>query len=361
MRIQYLDGLKGLGAVIVFLCHYCLMNFYSPTWFKEGYASSIFFSGGLAVGLFLIISGFSAWLSVGKKLNDGEKISRLVVNRYLRFAVPFGIVFSIIYVTYFIGLYSWHAEAGNMTGSEVLKTAFWPINIVGFTKSVLLSPVSPDFWDAPLWMMKYVFLGTYIALIIRLGINGMDIRKQIVILLFCTAIMTLWDIFYMGVMIGLILAFLYGINQRKCPQMSTGGVILLCLFLLMRYKFPLSISAEAKNFLSAMVVILAVYMLPVLQKMFESRFMQYLGKISFSMFIWHWPILCSLTSFLCVKTQFMPFEQAFAIQFGLTTIAVMLVSHLSQKYIESVLSTRLIFYIDSKLFGKEEYAASESR
>lgn len=359
MRIKYLDGLKGLGAVMVFLSHYCLMNFSAPAWFKEGYVSSLFFSGGLAVGLFLIISGFSAWLSVARKLNNDEKISRLVVNRYLRFAVPFGIVFTILYATYFTGVYSWHIEAGALTGSKVLQTVFWPVNIVGFAKSVILSPVNPDFWDAPLWMMKYVFLGTYIALIVRLGINSMDRKRQLVILLFCTVIMTLWDIFYMGVMIGLILAFLYGINRRKYPQM--GGVIFLCLFLLMRYKMPLPISIEAKNFLSAIVLILSVYMLPVFQQLFETHLMQYLGKISFSMFIWHWPILCSLTSFLCVKTQFIPFEMAFAIQFGLTTIAVVLVSHLSQKYIESVFSARLIHYIDSKLFGKEEYAVSGNR
>lgn len=222
-RIRYLDGLKGMGAVMVFLSHYSLLNFSSPTWFKEGYASSLFFSGGLAVGLFLIVSGFSAWLSVGRRLNDGEKISRLVINRYLRFAVPFGIVFFVLYASYFAGLYSWHTEAGALTGSEVLQAVFWPVNIVGFAKSVILSPVNPDFWDAPLWMMKYVFLGTYIALIIRLGVNGMDRRKQFGILLFCAVLMTLWDVFYMGVMMGLTLAFLYGMNKRKLPQSGGGG------------------------------------------------------------------------------------------------------------------------------------------
>lgn len=208
---------------MVFLCHYNLMNFTSPSWFKSGFISLLFFNGGLAVGLFLIISGFSAWLSVGRKLNDSKKIGKMIINRYLRFAVPFGITFVILYLTYFMGAYSWHEEAGNVTGSEVLKTAFWPVNIVGFTKSLLLSPVHPDFWDAPLWMMKYVFLGTYLALFIRLGINGMDTKRQLLVLLLCVTLISLYDIFYIGIMIGLVLAFLHEKNRRKYPQAAGGA------------------------------------------------------------------------------------------------------------------------------------------
>lgn len=359
MRIKYLDGLKGLGAVIVFLCHYCLMNFPSPTWFKEGYVSSIFFNGGFAVGLFLIISGFSAWLSIGRKMFNKKKIGQLVVNRYLRFAIPFGIVFIILYVSYFTGVYSYHIKAGVLTGSKPLQTAFWPINIIGFVKSVLLSPVNPDFWDSPLWMMKYVFFGTYIALIIRLAIDDMCNKKQLVILLFCSIIIALWDIFYMGIMIGLVLAFLYEKDLYK--ETKLGGVFFLLLFFFLRYKFPLPISVEAKNFFSALILILAVAMLPMLQKLLETRIAQYLGKISFSMFVWHWPILCSLTSFLCLKTQYQPLEIAFAVQFGITTIAVVLVSHLSRKYLESKFSAKLIQIIDFKLFGIGQHEKTEVR
>lgn len=99
-----------------------------------------------------------------------------------------------------------------------------------------------------------------------------------------------------------------------------------------------------------MILVMAVYTTPFLQKLFESDIMQKLGKISFSMFIWHWPILCSLTSLLCVKTQFQPFYVAFTIQFGVTSFAVIIISYLSQKFIESMLSTKLIHFIDHKLF-----------
>lgn len=228
MRIKFLDGLKGLGAIMVYLSHYSLMNYSSPSWFKEGYISSVFFNGGMAVGLFLIISGFLAWLSADRKTNNYKSISQMVVNRYFRFAIPFGIVFIILYATYFMGIYSWHTEAGYITKSTILQTAFWPVNIIGFIKSVILSPVNPDFWDAPLWMMKYVFLGTYIALLLQLVIKGVDNKKQIYILLFCSIVLTLLDKFYLGIMIGQILAFLfgkYGKKFHKSSQPVWGGII----------------------------------------------------------------------------------------------------------------------------------------
>ncbi len=352
MRIKFLDGLKGLGAIMVYLSHYSLMNYSLPSWFKEGYVSSVFFNGGKAVGLFLIISGFLAWLSADRKTHNYKSISQMVVNRYFRFAIPFGIVFIILYATYFMGIYSWHTEAGYITKSTILQTAFWPVNIIGFIKSVILSPVNPDFWDAPLWMMKYVFLGTYIALLLQLAIKGVDNKKRIYILLFCSVVLTLLDKFYLGIMIGQILAFLfgkYGKNFHKSSQPALG-VFFICLFLLLCYKTFLPISTEIKNFLWAMILVMAVYTTPFLQKLFESDIMQKLGKISFSMFIWHWPILCSLTSLLCVKTQFQPFYVAFTIQFGVTSFAVIIISYLSQKFIESMLSTKLIHFIDHKLF-----------
>ncbi len=81
--------------------------------------------------------------------------------------------------------------------------------------------------------------------------------------------------------------------------------------------------------------------------------MQYLGKISFSIFIIHWPILGSLTSFLFVKTQHLPFAERFSVVFLITTVAVILFSHLSEKIIERFLSDRIISFIDKTLFASK--------
>lgn len=77
----------------------------------------------------------------------------------------------------------------------------------------------------------------------------------------------------------------------------------------------------------AIVLLLAIYLLPFLQRILESRPLQYFGKISFSIYIFHWPIMGAFTSYVYVKVHSFPY--AFPVVFGLTFVAVILFSHLS--------------------------------
>lgn len=178
--------------------------------------------------LFIVISGFSAWLSVGRKIGDRKAIGKLVINRYLRFAVPFGIVFTILYVLWFLGCFNYHSQAGEISGSKALATAFWPVSIVGFIKALLLSPVNPDFWDAPLWMMKYVFFGTYIAIIVRMGIDNMSPKCKLLALVVVLVLFGIGDIFYLGILIGFLFSYLYKQPVSTQKKLMGGKSYLSC-------------------------------------------------------------------------------------------------------------------------------------
>lgn len=351
-KIKYLDGLKGIGALMVYFSHYNLMAFPAPDCFHGSYFSTLLMSGGFAVALFLIISGFTAWLSVERKCNDMSLISKMIVNRYFRFAVPFGIVFSLMYGAWYMGLFSWHIQAGYLSGSEPLKTAFWPVTVVGFIKSILLSPVNPDFWDAPLWMMKYVFLGTYIAILLHFGIKPMQYKWKIITISVVLCLFLISDIFFAGIVIGILLAFLHR-PLKKSISTRIGGAATILLFLIARYDIPFNLSVEMKNFLTATIFLFAIYLLPFIQRIFETRPMQYLGKISFSLFIIHWPILGSLSSFLLVRTQNLTSVEQFWVVFPATTLAVVLFSHLSERIIERYLSAKIISIINKSIFSSK--------
>ena len=58
MRIKYIDGVKGVAAMIFFICHYKMLNFPSPLIFQNFWFSKWFLAGDYAVALFLILSGF---------------------------------------------------------------------------------------------------------------------------------------------------------------------------------------------------------------------------------------------------------------------------------------------------------------
>lgn len=107
---------------------------------------------------------------------------------------------------------------------------------------------------------------------------------------------------------------------------------------------------ELSNFIMATIFLFAIYLLPLLQKILETDLFQFLGRISFSVFIFHWPILGSLTSFLYLKVIGLPCYEAFVIVFGITFLAVLVFSYFSEKYIEGYLSKKTIELIDNILF-----------
>jgi len=331
-QIKYLNGLKGIGALMVFFCHYNLMRFPMPSWLQGNPYVSLLSDGGFAVALFVIISGFTAWLSVERKISDRKLIAQMIVNRYFRFAIPFGMAFFLMYILWHVGVFEYHLEAGMCSGSETLKNAFWPISFSGFIKALLLSPISADFWDAPLWMMKYIFLGTYLAILLRLGIGGMSRKYQIVTLAFTLCLFAIGDIFYLGIMLGILFSYFYKVFPSN-SKTKWGGGLLLLLFLMMRWQFPFSVSTEMRNFMMATILLFAIYLLPVLQRILEMRLFQYLGKISFSIYIFHWPIMGALTSFLYVKTLSLAYWQSLLLVYGITIVAVLVVSHFSEKLI----------------------------
>ena len=349
-KIQYIDGLKGVGALMVMLSHYNLMRFPAPTWFHDGYFSTLFMSGGFAVALFLIVSGFTAWMSVERKINDRKLIGKMIVNRYFRFGIPFGVVFIIMYACWYLGIFNWHIDAGELTKSEVLKTAFWPVNIVGFIKSLLLSPINSDFWDSPLWMMKYVFLGTYIAILLRLGVSTISSTYRFLIILFTSLVLSIFDVFFMGIMLGICFSYLYHESNFVYQSKWIGGALFI-FFLTLRWSFPIGISVESKNFFTASICLVSIYLLPTLQNILQHPVFQYLGKISFSIFIFHWPILGSLTSFVYIQTYNLPFVVSSSLCFGITLVAVIVISHFFEKYIEKGLSDIIIKKIGNHIFN----------
>lgn len=225
-KIKYLNGLKGIGAIMVFLCHYHLMGFPMPSWMSTNPYASLLIDGGFAVAFFIVISGFTAWLSVERKFHDMALLSQMAVNRYFRFAVPFGVAFIMMFIAWHLGAFDYHVEAGNLSGSETLKTAFWPVSIVGFIKALLLSPVNPDFWDAPLWMMKYVFFGTYIAIIVRMGIDNMFPKCKLLVLVVVLVLFGIGDIFYLGILMGFLFSYLYK-QPVSTPKKLMGGANLI--------------------------------------------------------------------------------------------------------------------------------------
>ena len=88
-KLVYLDGLKGLGCVCVFLTHYVFAFYYGMYHYEEASCHlpgnldiavgkspfNLFFNGNTAVRLFLVLSGYLLCLSFFRK-REKEKLKK---------------------------------------------------------------------------------------------------------------------------------------------------------------------------------------------------------------------------------------------------------------------------------------------
>lgn len=354
-RIKYIDGLKGIGAIMVFLNHYYLFGFPMGNLFNYSIISDWCANAGLAVMLFITISGYLG-LKIGmSKSSDIRSIICNPIRKYLRFAIPFGLTFIILQISYLLGAYNYF---DNVIGSSVIHLSMGgenPIVSVSWyelVKAVLVSPMENRFWDAPLWMMCIIFYGSIISFFIGVYIANISIKKQLIIVAFCSLVLFWVNKLYAGIAGGLFLYFVIGrIHLNKNLRFL---IIVICFIIAYVLNVHFQFGHEIRHTLISMLIIVGVDNTHYMKSLLESKVIQFLGKISFSIYIWHFPIICSLSSWLCYITN-----NSFIIVFPLSVVSVIAVSYLSYRYLESA-SIRIQSYIENILLNKPDNVNSDS-
>lgn len=118
-KIAYLDGLRGMAALVVYLTHHAYYAHEAPLlhrafgwngnyYFAAAPGIRLFFSGGaLSVALFFVISGYVVSLSAMNSLHKGDLVKLAnnlgtgIPKRFVRLYFP------ILCITFMIGT-SWH-------------------------------------------------------------------------------------------------------------------------------------------------------------------------------------------------------------------------------------------------------------
>lgn len=350
-RIKYLDGLKGIGAVMVFLNHYYLFGFPSHKLLQTSFVLDWIANAGLAVMLFITISGYLSW-KTSKRVNDNFLyLNRYVLKKYLRFAIPFGFAFIILYISYFFGTYDYFEPVfrQSMICQRGGGNPIFHVSVVEFIKAVVISPMRNCFWDAPLWMMPIIFYGSIFVFVVRLITTKMSPSKALIVILFCSCIIIMFNKLYVGITCGLIMAFLWNKIEKTKDRLQNKPIcrfFLIVILLIITYLLNvcLHFNHEIRHTLVSASIILAAYYSSIFTKVLESCIVQFLGRISFSIYIWHFPVLCSFSSYLCYLTNY-----NFGIVFPISFAAVILVSTISQRFIEEY-SRKLQYKIEAILY-----------
>ncbi len=361
-RIQYIDGIRGMAALMVVFYHY-LLSFYPGFFqFEPQYVHtnnniehtialtpvSIFYNASFAISLFFVISGYA--LSYHYFISkDTEYLRSSVIRRYFRLEVP--ILFSVLvsYILLKTGAYtnifiantytksSWFGHLWNM------EPDFFAALKEGLYSSLFTGGTRP--YNNVLWTMIIEFIGSMLVFAI-LALFGNSSKRFLV---YGILIILLHADYIPAFIAGLALCDYYHSEERKvAPKISVLLVFLLSLYMGSYQAFEQQNIWSIFNFINwadktfpyiigASLFVYTVINSEWLKRFFSSPPLQFLGKISFSLYLIHLLIIGSLACYLFnyfISDMHLSYGVSFLLMFILSMSITIRASFAMYRYVD---------------------------
>lgn len=353
-RIAPIDGLRAYAVLGVIWAH-AWTEFKHPVlkiWRVD--INKIISFGGVGVDLFFVISGFCMYLMYQKKAKTFNipVYRAFIFKRWKRIAPAFYVVVSFECILYLIlhGHFPFSSFiahlffANTFISDNVLSPPFWSLSTEW--QFYLVLPLL--FINDPLNKKGYlrISLLMILCLIFRLILfyqHAADLRTGSQILhdkIWFRFIEFGW---------GMIAAKLY-IAKKSLPGFLLGFkgfVLAFCIAMVGRsflvvevyqslgsYAFIMKAFGEpVLTFGFALVVLNVIESRSIFSRFLSLPFMQFLGKISYSMYLWHWMIVVNVCSWWIGLTHISVLNLNIA--FLITVLIVVLIAYLSYRLFEA--------------------------
>lgn len=361
-RLDYINGLKGIGAGIVYLCHFVFTFYYGMYSLEAADCHlpgnleiligqsplNLLFNGNFAVRLFLVMSGYVLCLGYFRT-KDKKRLLISAGKRYIRLLPPILICNVLICLLMMAGVYQ-NVSVSELTGS------FW---LAGFNRcepkisEAVVEAVFGCFflgtnqYNGVLWTIPYLFLGAMMVYAVAWLFGEKKWRYAVYAVIGAGLLMT--D--YAGVFYGFVLCdlmhtmpemvdklkkqkwlwwivFLTGFYFSSYPSAGTHleGTIYGILPIVMVVPFHLA---------GTVMLVGSVLMLEPLQKIFAWKMFEKLGSISYSLYLVHFPVIATVG---CAVFQFcygsLSYHLSAVLTFAVTTLVTLTVSVLFSKFAE---------------------------
>lgn len=327
-KLEFLEGIRGIAALNVVVCHFVVVYF--PQMYYESYANlggrlslvaktplSVLVNGDVAVRYFFILTGFLACRTAKIKAQATRyEIGLKALSRYTRLFPVVTLATAFTFLTMLLGLQS-HLEISE----KVINDTFL-LNYCNFTPT-LKTLFSNIFWKpyltgsiyiSPFWTIRYEFLGYIVCLLLCWFVYDSKWRRCIYLIgaVICyTQLGESYLALFMGVFIGDIwyskdeietilqkyyisvidsslfslIITLIGLYLMCCPMYFVG------IYKALENLFPTT--ALVRSIGIALVFYALLHNIK-LRKFFENSVLKWLGKISFEIYAFHWPIMLTV-------------------------------------------------------------------
>lgn len=312
-RIPQFDGLRGIAAVVVVTSH-IITGFFPAYYFGSGSASEyllrsplfVFWSGQFAVSVFFALSGFVIAASAARR---GSPLIVQLPVRYLRLSLP--MLASVLIAFGLLKLFPTSSlEASVLTKSHWLAANYRP-PAPGFLAALYEATIGAFlndriYYNNPFWTMRYELVGSLLIYIIY------RILPDMLVLLVCCAasvalmwLPTPWQNL-LPMLFGVIL-FHFRARFVAIPPIVAGGAIVLALLLggypyisvdgsiyeSLRVIFPAGTGIVVRAIGTVLILIGVLSSAPA-RRILTTGPIQFLGKISYPLYLVHFPILATV-------------------------------------------------------------------
>ncbi len=353
-RIPYFEGMRGLMAMLVVLCHFLCAyypvarytDFTGPSYsFLRLFSETplyILLNGDLPVSFFFAITGYMAGRGIFRKGNADPGIVReKLVSRYCKFLPVVAIATIFTHLTMVLGLQYHLLLTDERINREFLaRYCNFDANFGTLVANIFFRTyINFNDYIGPFWTLRYEMWEYVLALLGALVLGKHPLRRAWYILTIILLVRYLGPQYSAG-FFGLIVADLQ-YNTEPTPWSKYYEPILkkrwfhiLCFVLSLYfcavsnddknvfysfwYRIPL-ISYDVLRAFGASLLLFSVINLEFLQRFFSGKLLTTVGNLSFEIYAIHWPLMMSLEAGLFrLFERSLPYDGAAFLAFFLT-------------------------------------------
>jgi peptidoglycan/LPS O-acetylase OafA/YrhL len=313
-RKAYLDGLRGWAACLVLANHLSLALAIplGILWLS--------INGNFGVCIFFILSGY---VLASLSRNSMLSLSAQTIRRYLRLSVPILVTSAFAWALLATGAYH-NKAAGEIIGSWWIGA--WYQFELSF-KGAVWQSLYGCFVDSTysingnLWTMKPELIGSFYIFLIN-ALSGNRLVRALFLLSWAAFNLTVYyPLFAAGALLFEFETELRAFYERAVSNPALKGLAILVLFSVAIYLggmpefqpkdalgtygwvytwLPRFASDNSMRWhqIAALALMVAVLMSPMLQSIFGSTLGRYLGRVSFVMYLFQIPVICSYTAWV---------------------------------------------------------------
>jgi peptidoglycan/LPS O-acetylase OafA/YrhL len=291
-RLIFLDGLRGIAAMWVVLFHFhedgriAALQTALPGWLN----TSLFTAGHFGVPIFFVLSGFVIAYAIGDDHVDRRYFGRFALRRLIRLDLPYwaSIAITLGYAVVKMKLRPSAADVPLPTSGQIIAHLFYLQDFLHIPN------INWVYWTLCFEVQFYLLFCALLGIAYALQQHAGDQRPKQLVFLVAAVVSIAWPLIPALHLPGLALTRFYGFLLGTFACWTLRGTLTAQWFAL----YALLVGAVGirtrDSFAAACLVAVAAILLAgrrgALESWLRFRWLQFLGRISYSLYLLHIPV-----------------------------------------------------------------------